>query len=102
MRNERDETPILIDTQMKITCVKWITDGSMFGVSGSIVENNENKGVVQFYNNFGTHLKSLRVPNSDTVKTFSFEGNGLRIVLGVGGSLYFANLKMDHKWCWIN
>ena len=44
-------------------------------------------------------MKTLRVPNADLVKSFDFEGSGLRLVLGVGGSLYFANLKRDYKWC---
>jgi WD repeat-containing protein 35 len=58
--------------------------------------------VIQFYSNSGNHLKTLRVPNADSIKSFSFEGTGLRIVLGVGGSLYFANLKMDYKWCYMS
>jgi len=41
MRNEKDEQPVLIDTVMKITQCRWISDGSMFAVSGSVQENNE-------------------------------------------------------------
>lgn len=46
MRNDKDETPILIDTVMKITQCRWIADGSIFAVSGGVQEANEYKAVL--------------------------------------------------------
>jgi WD repeat-containing protein 35 len=46
-------------------------------------------------------LKTLKVPNAESVRTLAFEGGGLRLVIGVGSSIYFANLKMDYKWCYL-
>jgi WD repeat-containing protein 35 len=57
---------------------------------------------VQFYNNHGLHLKNIKVPGSDLVKSITWEGNGLRIAMAVGSSIYFANIKPDHKWAWMN
>lgn len=101
MRHEKDEVPILIDAVMKISQVAWNPSGNIFAVSGSVQEGSEYKAVVQFYSNTGNHLKTLRVPNADLVTSISFEGSGLRLVMGVGGSLYFANLKLDYKWCYM-
>ena len=50
----------------------------------------------------GNHLKTLRVANAEFVTTVSFEGGGLRLVLGVAGNLYFANLKLDYKWAYLH
>jgi WD repeat-containing protein 35 len=74
----------------------------MFAVCGCITEGNEKRAVVQFYSNLGNHLKTLRVANAEFVTTVSFEGGGLRLVLGVQASLYFANLKLDYKWAYLH
>ncbi len=34
MKNDKDDEPILIDTTMKIACVRWNPAGSIFAVSG--------------------------------------------------------------------
>jgi len=99
MKNERDESPILIDTVMTISCIRWSPNGSMFGVGGCAKEKDEVRAVVQFYTNTGDHLRTLRVQNTDKVTTLSFEGDGLRLVMGVGTTVYLANLKLDYKWC---
>lgn len=39
-----------------------------------------------------------QIAGSDKVGPISWEGNGLRLCMGVGPSIYFANVKQDHKW----
>ena len=52
MRNDKDDEPILIDTTMNIFNIRWNPTGTIFAVCGSMQEtDNEQKGVVHFYNN---------------------------------------------------
>ena len=32
----------------------------------------------------------------------AWEGTGLRIAMAVGPAIFFANVKMDHKWGWMS
>jgi hypothetical protein len=47
-------------------------------------------------------LKNIRVPGSELVSSISWEGKGLRLAMAVGASIFFANIKPDHKWSWMN
>ena len=63
MRKETDDRPILVDTGMAIKSVKWNPNGNILAVAGSLNEGGaEGKGTVQFYNAYGTHMRTLRVP----------------------------------------
>ncbi len=95
MRKETDDRPILVDTGMIIKCVKWNPNGNILAVAGSYNDGNANdgKGTVQFYNAYGVHLRSLRVPGtSGVVSSLSWEGYGLRIGLAVDSNILFANI----------
>ena len=93
MKKENDETPILVDTGMHIKCVKWNPNGNVLGVVGALAENSEGKGIVQFYNCYGQHLRSLKVSGSNgMVNSISWEGFGLRIALAVDCNILFANI----------
>ena len=65
---------------------------------GVVAENNETKGVVQFFNNQGIHLRTLKIPSNEKVAGISWEGNSLRLAMVVGAAIYFANIKSDYKW----
>lgn len=41
-------------------------------------------------------MYTLRIPGCGTAVT-SWEGNGLRIAVGIGGSVFFANVRHDYK-----
>lgn len=49
MRNETDKEPILIDTGMMIKNAKWSPNGDLIAVCGSMIENSDGKGIIQFY-----------------------------------------------------
>lgn len=53
MRKENDEIPILVDTGMHIKCVKWNPNGNVLAIVGSLIENSDGKGIVQFYSAYG-------------------------------------------------
>ena len=64
MKNERDESPVLIDTLMKISRIHWSPTGTVLAFAGTQVFTDEQErdgNVVQFYNAFGEHLRTLRV-----------------------------------------
>jgi WD repeat-containing protein 35 len=98
MKNENDEDPIILDTEMIITCAAWNNTGSMLAVSGSY----KSTAVVQFYTAMGIHMRTLTVPGSEKVGAVSWEGNGLRVAMTVDSVIYFANIKPDYKWCYFN
>lgn len=93
MRKETDDRPILIDTGMNIKSAKWNPNGNVLAVAGSLSENTDGKGIVQFYNSYGVHLRSLRVPGTTgVVSSLSWEGFGLRIALTVDCNILFSNI----------
>ena len=100
MKKLTDDQPILVDTGMFIKTVKWNPNGNVLAVSGSLMEQDEgNKAVVQFYNPFGAHLRTLRVPSyTGVVNAVTWEGYGLRIALAVDTNILFANIQPDYMW----
>ena len=100
MRNMTDDSPILVDTGMFIKHVKWNPNGNVLAVSGSSIEEVEgHKSCVQFYNAFGVHLRSLRVPSfTGMVNAVTWEGYGLRIALAVDTNILFANIQPNYMW----
>ena len=43
------------------------------------------------------HLHTLKVPGRNLCAV-TWEGTGLRVALGVGSFIYFANIRHDYKW----
>ena len=41
--------------------------------------------------------KKNKIAGVDKVTSVCWEGNGLRIAIGVGPCIYFANIKQEHK-----
>eukprot|EP00050_Salpingoeca_kvevrii_P018636 m.76510 g.76510 ORF g.76510 m.76510 type:complete len:1153 (+) comp8114_c0_seq1:167-3625(+) len=93
MRHETDENPILVDTMMTVVRIQWNQHGTVLAVAGAQGEVN----VVQFYNPFGEHMRTLKIPGKE-LKSASWEGGGLRLALAVDHFIYFANVRPDYKW----
>jgi len=96
--NENDDSPVLIDTGMAVTEVRWNNTGSMVAFCGSY----KGEAVVQFYTPLGIHIRTLTVTGHKMVSSLSWEGNGLRIAVAVDSFMYFANIKPDYKWAYFN
>jgi WD repeat-containing protein 35 len=97
-----DDSPILIDTGLQLTQCRWNHNGSVLALAGTArtkLSNGETRDIsmVQFYLPTGQHLNQLKVPGSG-ISALSWEGTGLRIALGVGAYIYFANIRPDYKW----
>ncbi|XP_046859399.1 WD repeat-containing protein 35-like isoform X2 [Xenia sp. Carnegie-2017] len=99
MKNEMDDTPVLVDTDMTVQGIDWNTTGSILAVAGSqkLTQQDREVNVVQFYNPFGEHLRTLKVPGKD-LTACSWEGGGLRIALAVDSFIYFAIIRPDYMW----
>ena len=67
MTNEQDDYPIAFNTGLKIVRVRWNTNGNVLAVSGVIQKGYEKRAVVNFYNNIGDHLRTLRVPSQSGI-----------------------------------
>ena len=69
MRHELDEEPVLIDTKMNISCIRWSPNGEVLGVVGT--EKSEMRGAVenrpsvQLYSHNGIHLRTLQIPGKN-------------------------------------
>eukprot|EP00735_Rhodelphis_limneticus_P010276 TRINITY_DN29_c0_g1::TRINITY_DN29_c0_g1_i1::g.14869::m.14869 TRINITY_DN29_c0_g1::TRINITY_DN29_c0_g1_i1::g.14869 ORF type:complete len:1186 (-),score=401.47,sp/A6N6J5/WDR35_RAT/54.58/0.0,Coatomer_WDAD/PF04053.9/9.8e-05,Coatomer_WDAD/PF04053.9/15,WD40/PF00400.27/9.4,WD40/PF00400.27/7,WD40/PF00400.27/31,WD40/PF00400.27/2.5e+02,WD40/PF00400.27/6.1e+03,WD40/PF00400.27/1.8e+03,eIF2A/PF08662.6/0.00014,eIF2A/PF08662.6/4.8e+02,Clathrin/PF00637.15/2.1e+02,Clathrin/PF00637.15/9.7,Clathrin/PF00637.15/0.0027 len=102
MRHETDENPVLIDTMMAARKIEWNRNGDVLAVAGAqptTLPTGEQREIsmVQFYNPFGQHLRTLKVPGNG-IQSLSWEGGGLRIALAVDSFIYFANIRPDYKW----
>ena len=67
MTNEQDDYPIAFHTGLEIVRVRWNPNGNVLAVSGILTDNYEKRAVVNFYNNIGDHLRTLRVPSQSGV-----------------------------------
>jgi WD repeat-containing protein 35 len=103
MVNDRDETPVLINTKLiSATEICWNPDGTVLAIAGTgtaMAPDGSSKStpVVQFYSPWGRHLRTLKVPGPG-IKSISREGSGLRIALAVGNYIYFANVRPAYMW----
>jgi WD repeat-containing protein 35 len=104
MRKETDDKPILVDAGMQVTQAKWNPNGNVLAVCGNLFDNPDAKGVVQFYNPYGTHIRTLKVPSSTVsgVQGVTWEGFGLRIALAVDANILFANIQPEYMWAYFN
>ncbi|KAI9321166.1 WD40-repeat-containing domain protein [Obelidium mucronatum] len=97
MRDDKDQSPLVLDTNMRFLNVKWNNFGSVLAVSGiqfarSAQGDEKEVSVVQFYDPFGQYLRSLKVPGKK-ITSLSWEHGGLRIALAVDSFIYFANIR---------
>jgi WD repeat-containing protein 35 len=112
MTSTQDEKPILIDTGLRPASeakignkvhIAWNSNGSVLAVGGvldsssSTTSEDKNVSQMQFYDAFGRHLRTLKLPGA-AVSGLAWEGGSLRIALAVESFLYFANIRPDYKW----
>ncbi|KAJ3057254.1 WD repeat-containing protein 35 [Rhizophlyctis rosea] len=102
MRDDKDQSPLIVDTNMRYPKMQWNHDGSILAVSGvQIVRSAQGEdkeiSLVQFFDPFGQYLRSLKVPGK-RITSLSWEHSGLRIALAVDSFIYFANVRPDYKW----
>jgi len=102
MRSDSDDRPVLIDTHLNCTGLRWDPNGQVVAIAGMQQQQqgaaaDREVGVVQFYAPMGQHLRTLRVPGNN-LRSISWEGNGLRLALAVDSHIFFANIRPDYLW----
>ncbi len=99
MKNDNDEEPFVFNSQMRIKLLRWNPTGTYIAIAGTKMDKSQRKfGVISFYNNQGVNLRTLVVPNSENVDGISWDGIGLKLVIALGSSIYFADIKPYYKW----
>lgn len=107
MTDVADLNPVLIDTGITATKIKWNTKGTVLAISGSKMvkigstDNVRAQQMVQFYTPEGKHLRTLRIPGSG-VASITWEGNSLRLALAADSYIFFSNIRTDYKWGFFN
>lgn len=103
IRFSSNTDPILIDTGLTLNGVAWNPFGSILAVCGAqdIVDRGDGErrrvNQIQFYDNSGNHLRTLRVPGTN-LTGFDWDNTGLRLALTVDSYIFFANVRPDYKW----
>lgn len=102
MKDENDDNPIILDTDISATCLRWNHEGSILAITGKLYNSDTDKrNVVKFYSPYGKLLHTLRLPGKD-ISACTWEGSGLRIALAVDSFIFFANIRPDYKWCYFS
>ncbi|CAE7910264.1 Wdr35 [Symbiodinium sp. KB8] len=120
MRSDADDKPVLLDTQLRCTGLKWDPNGSVVAIAG--VQNqgaaaaDREVGIVQFYAPSGQHLRSLLLACTEQESSWAESaldllgglghsaqketsaGSGLRLALAVDSHIFFANIRPDYLW----
>ena len=97
MRTESDDKPLLIDTGLKVTTMKWNPQGTLLAIGGLPINGNDKVVVLQFYDVKAQHLRTLRIPGT-FCGGITWEGNGLRLAVAVDAFIYFAQIRPVYKW----
>ncbi|XP_069691691.1 WD repeat-containing protein 35 isoform X2 [Periplaneta americana] len=102
MRGENDDLPVLIDTGMTAVCCRWNHNGSVIAVTGvmQLAGDHKDCNVIQFFTPFGEHLRTLKIPGRE-VTSCVWEGGSLRVALAVDSYIYFANIRPDYRWSYL-
>jgi len=103
MRHDMDEDPVLIDTGMHLTRIQWNMNGSVLAVAGRKSSSSIREGLlhlVHFYNPWGKHLRTLKVPckSSRGIRSIAWDRHSLRLALAVETFIYFANVRPSYNW----
>ncbi|WIA10618.1 hypothetical protein OEZ85_010800 [Tetradesmus obliquus] len=100
MRHDMDDNAICIDTGIKPRAVKWNHNGSILAVSGhQTTGDGAQLWLVQFYNQAGEHLRTLRVPGGG-ISGICWEGSGLRLALAVDSHIFFTSMRHSYLWAY--
>ena len=98
MRSERDDQPLLVNSQMRVNAIAWNPQGTTLAACGRVgVVGAPDAPMVHFFSPRGEHLRSLRVPGTG-VSSLSWDGSGLRLALAVDSFVYFTNVRPDYMW----
>lgn len=94
MKNCNEEDSVVIESNMTIIDCHWNHNGTILAAAGCTADKTN---VVQFFGAYGEHIRTLRVPGGN-MRALSWEKKSLRLAIAIDSFIYFANVKMDHKY----
>ncbi|KPI86477.1 hypothetical protein ABL78_4461 [Leptomonas seymouri] len=96
-----DEKPYIMDSGIPVQHIAWNPQGTMMAVSAMTPTATPDSSVIvtQFFSNEGIHLRTLRVAGKQC-GGITWEGDGLRVAIAVDSSVYFANVRLEYKYCY--
>ncbi|KAL0894758.1 hypothetical protein ABMA27_013290 [Loxostege sticticalis] len=94
MKNCIEEDSVVVETNMTAIDCCWNHNGTILAAAGC---TNDQTNVVQFFNAYGEHIRTLRVPGG-SLRALSWEKRSLRLAIAIDSFIYFANVKPDHKY----
>lgn len=111
MRDISDNHPFIVDSGISISSVAWNPQGTVFvacGVtstavvaSGASAPASASVVVAQFFSLEGIHLRTLRI-TGQRCGGVAWDGDGLRVAIAVDAALYFANVRVVHKYTYFS
>ena len=87
---DSDLQPVLLRTQLSITCCSWDSKGEIIAIGGTSkvgkqkhedkeqIQVSKSVNMIQFYDNYGNFLRSVRIPG-ERIRSITFEKTGLRM-----------------------
>ena len=111
MRNEYDDDPTVIHSELSITNIAWNYSGNVLGVCGYIdsVHSKSSDLLVKFFDleseTFAGKdsflVNTLRVPGK-SIRGIDWDADNLKLCLAVDSFVMFANIRPDYKWAWFD
>ena len=99
MRNEHDENPIVINTELKPEDCQWNHDGTILAIAGRSASESPgpNQNAIHFYSAIGTRIRTMKLPGNQ-VSGIAWEGFSLRLAFAIDSYIYLAQVKHDYLW----
>ncbi len=105
MKSDQDDSPILIDTQLKPVDCQWNHDGTILAIAGRSSDSNPgspNQNSINFYTTLGKLIRTMKLPGNQ-IAGLSWEGHSLRLAFAIDSFIYLAQVKHDYMWtCFSN
>jgi WD repeat-containing protein 35 len=104
MKSDQDDSPILINTQLKPVDCQWNHDGTLLAIAGRSSDSNPgpNQNNINFYTPLGKLIRTMKLPGNQ-IAGLSWEGHSLRLAFAIDSFIYLAQVKHDYMWtCFSN
>ncbi|CAL8109802.1 unnamed protein product [Orchesella dallaii] len=103
-RGVNDENPIIVDTRLVATCGDWSPNGMYVAVGGQPTLIGQTKQASDFdhiniFDQMGKLLHHIKIPGSP-VTSLSWDYLSLRLAIGAGAHVYFANLRPQYRYAY--
>lgn len=101
MKNENDSSPIIFDSEMRLTSARWNYTGDTIAVTGKYQANETSqKNCLKLYNIHGVLVHMTKVPGND-IYDCAWHKFGVKLGLAVDAHIFFATIKPFYHWAYM-